>query len=339
MAETVWSQVRSFRFPSWWRTKTVQEWIKNVIVYTLLIILGVIFIFPFFWMVTSALKPQYQIFVWPPQWIPDPIMWENFAEALGKYDLARPAAPDSPELAFDRGLAQLKLERLDDAAAAFNQAVLSGDRNVETASKFLLGNVEHLRAVQAREQDPRAAIEALQRATQYYLDALAVSPEDDDLRANIELAQNLIDLIQQEQQQQQQQQQQQGDQENQEQQESQDQQQEQDGQQDQQQSPDEQQPEQQDEQESDEQQENNKQEPQQEPQSADGQGEQQDQQDQQQAQDAEQNEDDSEREQARQVSAEQAERMFQQIRDKERKRRLEKAKRARRDSTAVKKDW
>ncbi len=83
MAETVWSQVRSFRFPSWWRTKTVQEWIKNVIVYMLLIILGVIFIFPFFWMVTSALKPQYQIFVWPPQWIPDPIMWENFAEALG----------------------------------------------------------------------------------------------------------------------------------------------------------------------------------------------------------------------------------------------------------------
>jgi multiple sugar transport system permease protein len=83
MAEAVWSQVRSFHFPRWWRTKTAQEWTKNVIVYTLLIVLGVIFIFPFFWMVTSALKPQYQIFVWPPKWIPDPIMWENFAEALG----------------------------------------------------------------------------------------------------------------------------------------------------------------------------------------------------------------------------------------------------------------
>jgi len=34
-------------------------------------------------MVTSALKPEYQIFVWPPKWIPDPIMWENFAKALG----------------------------------------------------------------------------------------------------------------------------------------------------------------------------------------------------------------------------------------------------------------
>ena len=83
MAETVWSQVRPSRIQGWWRTKTAQEWTRNVIVYALLIILGVIFIFPFFWMVTSALKPQYQIFVWPPQWIPDPIMWENFAKALG----------------------------------------------------------------------------------------------------------------------------------------------------------------------------------------------------------------------------------------------------------------
>lgn len=83
MAEAVWSQVRSFRLQRWWHTKTVQEWIRNIIVYALLIVLGVIFAFPFFWMVTSALKPQYQIFVWPPQWIPDPIMWENFAEALG----------------------------------------------------------------------------------------------------------------------------------------------------------------------------------------------------------------------------------------------------------------
>jgi multiple sugar transport system permease protein len=83
MAEAVWSQVRSFRFQRWWHTKTAQEWIKTAIVYTLLIVLGVIFVFPFFWMVTSALKPQYQIFVWPPKWIPNPIMWENFAKALG----------------------------------------------------------------------------------------------------------------------------------------------------------------------------------------------------------------------------------------------------------------
>ena len=40
------------------------------------------FLFPLFWMVTTALKPESQIFVWPPQWIPNPVMWSNFKEAF-----------------------------------------------------------------------------------------------------------------------------------------------------------------------------------------------------------------------------------------------------------------
>lgn len=83
MTETTFAPVRPLRAQRWWRSRTIQRGIKNVIVYALLIILGAIFVFPFFWMVTSALKPEYQIFVWPPKWIPDPIMWENFAKALG----------------------------------------------------------------------------------------------------------------------------------------------------------------------------------------------------------------------------------------------------------------
>jgi multiple sugar transport system permease protein len=51
-------------------------------VYTLLIILTVIFLFPLFWMVTTALKANFQVFLWPPQWIPNPIQWSNFADAL-----------------------------------------------------------------------------------------------------------------------------------------------------------------------------------------------------------------------------------------------------------------
>jgi len=83
MTETTFAPVRPFRAQRWWRSRTIQRRIKNVIVYALLIILSATFVFPFFWMVTSALKPEYQIFVWPPKWIPDPIMWENFAKALG----------------------------------------------------------------------------------------------------------------------------------------------------------------------------------------------------------------------------------------------------------------
>lgn len=33
---------------------------------------------PFFWMVSTALKPQRNVYLYPPQWIPSPIAWENF---------------------------------------------------------------------------------------------------------------------------------------------------------------------------------------------------------------------------------------------------------------------
>jgi ABC-type glycerol-3-phosphate transport system permease component len=37
---------------------------------------------PVFWMVSSALKPNSKIFVYPPQWIPNPIQWDNFVKAM-----------------------------------------------------------------------------------------------------------------------------------------------------------------------------------------------------------------------------------------------------------------
>ncbi len=75
----------------WWHSRSFAKLVHDVIVYSLLTVLSLLFAFPFFWMISSALKPEYQIFVWPPQWIPDPIRWENFREALG-----------NPLLPFDR---------------------------------------------------------------------------------------------------------------------------------------------------------------------------------------------------------------------------------------------
>lgn len=40
------------------------------------------FIAPFLWMISSALKPNDQVFAIPPEWIPDPIVWSNFPNAL-----------------------------------------------------------------------------------------------------------------------------------------------------------------------------------------------------------------------------------------------------------------
>jgi multiple sugar transport system permease protein len=40
--------------------------------------LGLLFVLPFYWLVTSALKTTQQIFQMPPVWWPSPIVWSNF---------------------------------------------------------------------------------------------------------------------------------------------------------------------------------------------------------------------------------------------------------------------
>ncbi len=71
---------------------------RKVLVYSLLILLSGVFLFPLFWMLTSALKAEAQIFKWPPQWIPNPIQWSNFADAFG-----------NPQLPFPRFIANTLL--------------------------------------------------------------------------------------------------------------------------------------------------------------------------------------------------------------------------------------
>lgn len=56
--------------------------VHDGIVYFFLIVLGLIFAFPFFWMLSSALKTNADVLMWPPVWIPNPPQWQNFTEAL-----------------------------------------------------------------------------------------------------------------------------------------------------------------------------------------------------------------------------------------------------------------
>jgi len=54
--------------------------------YTILIILGITWIFPLFWMVTSALKDDPQVYTVPPNLLPDPAHWRNFYDAWHRLD-------------------------------------------------------------------------------------------------------------------------------------------------------------------------------------------------------------------------------------------------------------
>lgn len=61
-----------------WRQLLWQSSLRHIV----LIFLGVIFATPFFWLVSTSLKPTSQIFKLPPEWIPNPVMWSNYPEAL-----------------------------------------------------------------------------------------------------------------------------------------------------------------------------------------------------------------------------------------------------------------
>jgi multiple sugar transport system permease protein len=37
---------------------------------------------PFYWLVSSSLKSPTKIWLYPPQWVPDPVVWQNYIEAL-----------------------------------------------------------------------------------------------------------------------------------------------------------------------------------------------------------------------------------------------------------------
>ncbi len=55
---------------------------RNWLVAALLWGVALLFLIPLLWMLSSSLKPNYQIFETPPRWIPNPPRWENYSEAL-----------------------------------------------------------------------------------------------------------------------------------------------------------------------------------------------------------------------------------------------------------------
>lgn len=67
--------------PSWRNSRSGRKGLGHVIAYIIVTVGAIIFMIPFVWMLSSSLKPQDQIFVEPPVWIPNPIQWHNYSDA------------------------------------------------------------------------------------------------------------------------------------------------------------------------------------------------------------------------------------------------------------------
>ena len=59
-----------------------QKLVSKIWIYIILLLGSALCLIPFIWMVRSSLMTSAQIFEMPPKWIPNPVQWENYTEAL-----------------------------------------------------------------------------------------------------------------------------------------------------------------------------------------------------------------------------------------------------------------
>ena len=76
---------RTIHTTPWYQRRKTRQIAHAVLVYALVIPGAVLFTIPLLWMLSTALKDPKQIFVYPPQWIPNPMLWSNFWEGWMNY--------------------------------------------------------------------------------------------------------------------------------------------------------------------------------------------------------------------------------------------------------------
>ena len=172
----------------------------------------------------------------------------DYQIAIEGYDqLASPSANSI----YNHGVALYRSSQFGPAAEKFRQVLAASNDELAARARFNLGNTLYASALAQLKENPaegdasketvEQVLQDLRSAILQYRSALRIHSSDTDARANIELAQRLIDQIEKQQQEQQQQEQQQQDQQQQDQQQQgqqqQDQQQQDQQQQDQQQMP------------------------------------------------------------------------------------------------------
>src|SRR5215468_1122881 len=63
-------------------SRETKDRIRGIIVHILLIPAAIVFLMPFLWMLSTSLKPDSQLYTYPPIWIPNPLQWANYPRTV-----------------------------------------------------------------------------------------------------------------------------------------------------------------------------------------------------------------------------------------------------------------
>lgn len=61
---------------------TGRRWLRTIVLHLVLIVLGIAFLMPLLWIISTSVKPPGQVFETPVKWIPDQVRWHNYAEVF-----------------------------------------------------------------------------------------------------------------------------------------------------------------------------------------------------------------------------------------------------------------
>ena len=67
--------------PERMRDRSAPQWLGRVVIYLLLLIGVSVVMVPFLWMISTSLKDESDLFTFPPEWIPNPVRWNNYQDA------------------------------------------------------------------------------------------------------------------------------------------------------------------------------------------------------------------------------------------------------------------
>jgi multiple sugar transport system permease protein len=62
--------------------------LNRAVIYFVIIALSLIFLVPLLYMFSMSLMPREQIGKWPPEWLPNPVQWDNYGKALYFWNFA-----------------------------------------------------------------------------------------------------------------------------------------------------------------------------------------------------------------------------------------------------------
>jgi len=111
----------------------------------------------------------------------------KYAEAHERFNEAAADLPESPLLEFNKAATFYKRQDYDKATELYRQSLLTKDPQLEAAAKYNLGNCEFQQAVM-NQSDLGKAIEMLDRAMVYYRDAIETLADPQKARYNLEKA-------------------------------------------------------------------------------------------------------------------------------------------------------